>query len=73
MLASGDSVETVLNEYPFLEPEDIQAKPVALPSCLIADMQIGFISPATASVPAAVRRFCENNPVEHGITEPRCA
>ena len=25
MLASGDSVDTVLHEYPFLEPEDIQA------------------------------------------------
>ena len=25
MLASGDSVETILSEYPILEPEDIQA------------------------------------------------
>ena len=25
MLAAGDSVETVLHEYPFLEPADIQA------------------------------------------------
>ena len=24
-LAAGDTVETILNEYPFLEPEDIQA------------------------------------------------
>lgn len=24
-LASGDTVETILREYPFLEPEDIQA------------------------------------------------
>lgn len=25
MLAAGDSVETILSEYPILEPEDIQA------------------------------------------------
>ena len=25
MLAAGDSSETILREYPFLEPEDIQA------------------------------------------------
>ena len=25
MLASGDSVETILSEYPILEPEDVQA------------------------------------------------
>ena len=25
MLAAGDSVETILNEYPLLEPDDIQA------------------------------------------------
>ena len=25
MLAAGDSAETILHEYPFLEPEDIQA------------------------------------------------
>ena len=25
MLAAGDSVETILKEYPVLEPEDIQA------------------------------------------------
>ena len=25
MLAAGDSAETILSEYPFLEPEDIQA------------------------------------------------
>ena len=25
MLAAGDSVELVLQEYPFLEPEDVQA------------------------------------------------
>ena len=25
LLATGDSTETILNEYPFLEPEDIQA------------------------------------------------
>ena len=25
MLAAGDSVETILREYPVLEPEDIQA------------------------------------------------
>ncbi len=25
MLASGDSPETILQEYPFLEPEDVQA------------------------------------------------
>ena len=25
MLAAGDTAETILNEYPFLEPEDIQA------------------------------------------------
>lgn len=25
MLATGDSVETILSEYPILEPEDIQA------------------------------------------------
>ncbi len=25
MLAAGDSVETILREYPILEPEDIQA------------------------------------------------
>ncbi len=25
MLAAGDSTETILHEYPFLEPEDIQA------------------------------------------------
>ncbi len=24
-LAAGDTAETILNEYPFLEPEDIQA------------------------------------------------
>ena len=24
-LAAGDTVETILSEYPFLEPEDIQA------------------------------------------------
>ena len=30
MLAAGDTPETVLQEYPFLEPEDIQA-------CLVFD------------------------------------
>ena len=25
MLAAGDTAETILHEYPFLEPEDIQA------------------------------------------------
>ena len=25
MLAAGDTLETILQEYPFLEPEDIQA------------------------------------------------
>ena len=25
MLAAGDTAETILREYPFLEPEDIQA------------------------------------------------
>ena len=25
MLAAGDTAETILEEYPFLEPEDIQA------------------------------------------------
>ena len=25
MLAAGDTTETILEEYPFLEPEDIQA------------------------------------------------
>ena len=25
MLAAGDTPETILHEYPFLEPEDIQA------------------------------------------------
>ena len=25
MLAAGDSVQVILDEYPFLEPEDIQA------------------------------------------------
>ena len=25
MLAAGDSAETILREYPFMEPEDIQA------------------------------------------------
>lgn len=25
MLAAGDTAETILQEYPFLEPEDIQA------------------------------------------------
>ena len=28
MLAAGDSVETILSEYPTLEPEDIQACPL---------------------------------------------
>ena len=30
MLASGESTEAILQEYPFLEPEDIQA-------CLLRD------------------------------------
>ena len=31
MLAAGDSAETILHEYPILEPEDIQA-------CLLYEM-----------------------------------
>ncbi len=41
---------------------------MALPSCLIAvDVQAGFIAPATASIPLAIREFCERNPIEHRI------
>ncbi|WP_419917898.1 cysteine hydrolase family protein [Candidatus Poriferisocius sp.] len=41
---------------------------MVLPSCLIAvDIQTGFINPATALIPSAVREFCEQNPIEHRI------
>lgn len=39
-----------------------------MPSCLIAvDIQSGFIDTTTASIPPAVRRFCERNPIRHRI------
>lgn len=39
-----------------------------IPSCLIAvDIQVGFIGPSTAEIPAQIRAFCEVVPVEHRI------
>ena len=41
---------------------------MTLPSCiLVVDVQNGFICPATATIPAAVRSFCDNNKFEHRI------
>lgn len=38
------------------------------PSCLlVVDVQSGFISSATASIPSAVRAFCESTPFKHRI------
>ncbi len=39
-----------------------------VPSCFIAvDVQVGFMSAATASIPSAIQQFCERNHVEHRI------
>ena len=41
---------------------------MGIPSCLlVVDVQSGFISPASASIPSALRAFCESTPFEHRI------
>ena len=47
MLAAGDSVETILYEYPALEPEDVQACFVFAYRCMLGEHEQVRVADAT--------------------------
>ena len=47
MLAAGDTVETILYEYPALEPEDVQACYVFAYQCMLREHEQVRVADAT--------------------------